>query len=183
MVAESEVVEERGRDPRLSGCESHRPPHGSVEGKVTWPGCKPGAFNANWVQVPALPRSAGACDRRADPARAPGRAHAAVDQRQSQWFERPCSGGSNPLGGTSVCPCGESVSFSTWSHTPGHAGAIPASASSSGPSRPRRCRPTGRVCGFKSHVVRVRLPPAARAFVSCFRRRRPTEESVVSEAT
>ena len=112
-----------------------------------------------------------------------GHPNAAVDQRQSQWFERPCSGGSNPLGGTSICSCGESVSFSTRSHTPGYAGAIPASASSSVPVRSRRCRPTGRVCGFKSHVVRVRIPPAARAFVSCFRRRRPTEESVVSEAT
>lgn len=27
MVVESEVVEERGREPRPSGCESHRPPH------------------------------------------------------------------------------------------------------------------------------------------------------------
>ena len=99
--------------------------------------------------------------------------HAAVDQRQSLWFERPCSGGSNPLGGT-VLFCGESVSFSTWFHTPGYVGASPAPASS------RRCRPTGRVCGFKLHVVRVRIPPAVRVQV---RRRRPTEESVVSEAT
>ena len=29
MVVESEVVEERGREPRPSGCESHRPPQGS----------------------------------------------------------------------------------------------------------------------------------------------------------
>ena len=138
MVVESEAVEERGREPRRSGCKSHRSPQGSVEGKVTWAGCNPVATAASWVRVPALPPC-----RRRPTGRVYGPRYHVVEVRI--------------LSAAPVPVLRRECEFSAWSHTPGHAGATPASATT------RRCRPIGRVGGFKLHSVRVRVPPAVRS--------------------
>src|SRR6187401_469279 len=40
LVVEAEAVEARGRDPRPSGCKSHRSPQGNVDSKDTEAACK-----------------------------------------------------------------------------------------------------------------------------------------------
>lgn len=82
--------------------------------EITEAACKAVALADNWVRVPAPPRTSSshcfaervrvlsqvsyARPRRCDS----GLRYAAVDQQQSQWSERPSSGGANPPGGTSA---------------------------------------------------------------------------------
>lgn len=96
-------------------------PKGMLTVNATGPGCRPGAFGPTGCE-----------SQRSHHARCAS--NAAVDQRQSLWFEKPGSAGSTPAGGTTL-EDGSSTNdmrgeceFSARSHTPGHVGATPTSA-------------------------------------------------------